>query len=41
MIFANPLYFLSKISKGNYKSLEKAEWDKSTSQESVNEFNRI
>lgn len=44
MIFADPPYFLSKnISvyiKGNWKSFEKAEWDRSISQENLNDFNR-
>lgn len=43
MIFADPPYFLSKnISvyiNGNWKSFEKAEWDRSISQENLNDFN--
>lgn len=44
MIFADPPYFLSKnISayiNGNWKSFEKGEWDRATSQESINDFNK-
>ncbi|MBS4808222.1 MAG: site-specific DNA-methyltransferase [Paraprevotella sp.] len=44
MIFADPPYFLSRnvsaYINGSWKSFEKAEWDKATSQENINEFNR-
>ena len=44
MIFADPPYFLSKnISayiNGYWKSFEKGEWDRATSQESINDFNK-
>ena len=44
MIFADPPYFLSKnISKcinGTWKSFEKGEWDRATSQDNINAFNR-
>lgn len=44
MIFADPPYFLSRnvsaYINGSWKSFEKAEWDKATSQEYINEFNR-
>lgn len=44
MIFADPPYFLSKnISEyisGHWISFEKGEWDRVTSQESINDFNR-
>lgn len=43
MIFADPPYFLSKnISKcinGTWKSFEKGEWDRATSQDNINAFN--
>jgi site-specific DNA-methyltransferase (adenine-specific) len=44
MIFADPPYFLSKnISvciNGIWKSFEKGEWDRATSQENMNDFNK-
>lgn len=44
MIFADPPYFLSKnISKcinGTWKSFEKGEWDRATSQDNINAFNK-
>ncbi len=44
MIFADPPYFLSKnIStciNGTWKSFEKGEWDRVTSQENINSFNK-
>ena len=44
MIFADPPYFLSKnIStciNGTWKSFEKGEWDRVTSQENINAFNK-
>lgn len=44
MIFADPPYFLSKnISKcinGTWKSFEKGEWDRVSSQDNINAFNR-
>lgn len=44
MIFADPPYFLSKnISKcinGTWKSFDKGEWDRATSQDNINAFNR-
>ena len=44
MIFADPPYFLSRnvsaYINGSWKSFEKAEWGKATSQENINEFNR-
>lgn len=44
MIFADPPYFLSKNKSicinGNWKSFEKGTWDRVTSQENINEFNR-
>ncbi len=44
MIFADPPYFLSKnISvciNGIWKSFEKGEWDRATSQEHINDFNK-
>lgn len=44
MIFADPPYFLSKnISvciNGIWKSFEKGEWDRATSQENINDFNK-
>lgn len=44
MIFADPPYFLSKnfsvCINGTWKSFEKGEWDRCTSQENINSFNR-
>ncbi|WP_373726189.1 DNA-methyltransferase [Bacteroides heparinolyticus] len=44
MIFADPPYFLSKgISQcinGTWKSFEKGDWDRVTSQENINSFNK-
>lgn len=44
MIFADPPYFLSKnVSKcinGTWKSFEKGEWDRTTSQDNITAFNR-
>ena len=44
MIFADPPYFLSKNKSicinGSWKSFEKGAWDRVTSQENINEFNR-
>lgn len=44
MIFADPPYFLSKnISKcinGTWKSFDKGEWDRATSQDNINAFNK-
>ena len=44
MIFADPPYFLSKNKSicinGSWKSFEKGAWDRLTSQENINEFNR-
>ena len=44
MIFADPPYFLSRgySSKinGEWKSFEKGEWDRVTSLDNINEFNR-
>lgn len=44
MIFADPPYFLSKgitrCINGTWKSFEKGEWDRITSQENINAFNK-
>ena len=44
MIFADPPYFLSRgyssIINGEWKSFEKGEWDRVTSLDNINEFNR-
>ena len=44
LIFADPPYFLSRgySSKinGEWKSFEKGEWDRATSLDNINEFNR-
>lgn len=44
MIFADPPYFLSKnlstCINGTWKSFEKGEWDRVTTQENINDFNR-
>jgi DNA modification methylase len=44
MIFADPPYFLSKgftkCINGIWKEFEKGEWDRITSQDNINEFNR-
>lgn len=44
MIFADPPYFLSKnhfaCINGTWKSFEKGEWDRVTTQENINAFNR-
>lgn len=44
MIFADPPYFLSKnlntCINGTWKSFEKGEWDRVTTQENINSFNR-
>ena len=44
MIFADPPYFLSKnvtrCINGTWKSFEKGEWDRATSFDKINEFNR-